>query len=130
MTQSSKPAGPEEILQALNERMTDLEQQQAALHAQVQAALATLATGPQLADTTALQGEMQAALKQVSKVLATPPATPDLTLLEQRLDAALAHQEKLVQTLVAQTANRVNEVEARGQRAVAALSLIAKGGRS
>lgn len=129
MTQSSKPAGHEEILQALNERMTDLEQQQQALQASVQEALATLATGPQVADITALQAEMQTALKQVRKVLNTPPATPDLTPLEQRIDRALAQQETRVQALVLQTTNAVNELEARGQRAVASLSLLVKRGR-
>ncbi len=129
MTQSSKPAGPQEILQALNERMTDLEKQQQALRAQVQEALATLATGLQVEDITALKGEVQASLEQLRKALHTPPATPDLTPLEQRLDSALVQQEKLVQALVLQTTNTVAELEARGQRAVASLSLIAKRGR-
>lgn len=117
MTQSSKPAGVQEQILALNARMTDLEGQVAGALAQVKAGLAT--PGPR-----GPRGPAGPPGKE-----GPPGKTPDISQEIGRLNALIEQFTADRDALLKRLNQVADDGEARIERALAQVSLLTRKGR-
>lgn len=117
MTQSSKPAGVQEQILALNARMTDLEAQVTGALEQVRAGLAT--PGPR-----GPRGPAGPPGKP-----GPPGETPDVTGALEALQALIAQLSQERDALLTRLNQVADDGEARIERALAQVSLLTRKGR-